>query len=564
MTSSLQTRLAEVTDPTRLRYTSPTRLRQQSVTATGELRATDEDKTGRTVTGVAVPYGVRTVLYEYDGRQISEEFAPEACEPFRGVRTLLYESHRTAIGRVTEHEHTTDGWVITAPISRTSAGDDALVLVQDEVLSRMSVGFRPREWTRTEDEDGNVHIVITRAEVLEVSLVPHPAYEDTPITGLRHHDTTPKEHHMTASTLSRSDLDALGTDLRAQIDGVSETVTDVSRRLDTLPTTPVGGEHRDQYGSVGHFLKRAAAGDEEAIATYGAAFARDFEGGVVADGILKETWVGDLTEIIKKLRPITEIFASGTLPDKGMTVEYGYLDEDTTQVGRQATEGANLPFGKVKLATANAHVETYGGYTELSVQAIERTNIGVLDTTMEALAEKYGQATEARTRQVLKAAYDNTGTGEGAPPALATVPIDWTTQDGVVGSVLDLAEHYTDTGRSLDGILVDKATFLALYGIEANKRILQIGGAPADKVGTITIETARGDVAGLEFRLLPKAAAGFRLAYDKTAIKKLESPGAPWRLQDGNIINLTRSFSLYGYLASFVQKRAGLVKLTQG
>jgi hypothetical protein len=34
------------------------------------------------------------------------------------------------------------------------------------------------------------------------------------------------------------------------------------------------------------------------------------------------------------------------------------------------------------------------------------------------------------------------------------------------------------------------------------------------------------------------------------------------RLQDENIVNLSKSFSIYGYLAVAVQKRDGLVKVT--
>lgn len=277
------------------------------------------------------------------------------------------------------------------------------------------------------------------------------------------------------------------------------------------------------------------------------------------DAVLKDAWVGDLTEIVKKRRPVMETFATGALPSTGLSVEYAELESDSTQVGVQANEGDNLLFGKVSLTTKTAPVKTLGGWTSLSRQTIERANVGILDTSWEALVEKYGRASEAYVRSILNGAVAATGAD-----ALAEVEGVLTTQDGVVAAILDLAEHFEDVGRALDGVFVDKATFLALYGIESTDRILQVSGNPADKVGSITVQTGSGTIAGLPFRVLPNATAGTFLAYDKTAIKTLESGGAPYRLQDENVVNLTKDFSLYGYISSFVQKRDGLVKVVAG
>lgn len=345
---------------------------------------------------------------------------------------------------------------------------------------------------------------------------------------------------------------------RADLDEVRTSIEDLDREFKTaLSQVTTTQDTGDQYRSIGHLLQHLARGDEDAIRAYNAAFeTRDYDGSTTADAILKDAWVGNLTEIIKRRQPVLQTFVTGGLPPKGMTVEYGVLTSDTTQVGVQADEGDDLLFGKVVIDTRNAPVVTLGGWSSQSRQAIERADVGLLDIMWEALAEKYGQASETYARGILNAAIAATG-----PTALAEVEADLTTQNGVVAGVLDLAEHFDNAGRSLDGVFVDKATFLALYNVPATDRILQVSGAPADKVGTITVQTAQGNVAGLEFKLLPNAAANTVLAYDRTAIRSLQAPGAPFRLQDGNVINLTQDFSLYGYLASFVQKPAGLVKV---
>lgn len=501
-----------------------------------QIRSVDAED--RTVTGVAVPFNTEVRINDWLGHYF-EQIAPGACEVREGEPKLFWQ-HQEIIGRVTDHADTEDGWQITARISDTTAGNDAYALLKDGAIDRFSIGFVPIEHTTREDEDGIEHITRTRIEVREVSLVPFPAYNDAAVTAVRHNT----EQENTNMSVTAADLD----EVRTSIDVLS-------RKVETLPTDLAPADQAPVARSIGDLVKRLAAGDEDAIRAY----ERAWDGSTSADTILHDAWVGSLVEIIKRRRPVLSTFATGALPADGLGVEYAVLKSDTTKVEKQTAEGADLAFGKVAIETASAPVETLGGYSSLSRQAIERANIGILDTMWEALAEKYGQASEARARAVLDAAISATG-GQ----ALATVPGDLTTQDGIVAAVLDLAEHFETAGRALDGVFVDKATFLALYGVEATDRVLQVNGAPADKVGTLTVETASGNVAGLQFRLLPNAAANTVLAYDATAIRTLEAPGAPFRLQDGNVVNLTENFSLYGYLASFVQKRDGLVKVTAG
>lgn len=501
-----------------------------------QVRLADAEK--REFTGIAVPYDTVADIGWY-----REKIAPGAVEG--GDEARIFWRHDEPIGLVTAHEDTEDGWLITGRISATARGDEAYTLLRDGVVDRLSIGFEPIEHTETTEEDGSITITRTRIKVREVSIVPQPAYEGAQVTEVR--EAERKETDMTVTTVTPEDLAE-----------VRESVETLNRRID-VGLTPAPTEHRDLFPSVGELIKAIASGDETAIRAYNEAFeTRAYDGATSASTILKDGWIGNFIEIIKRRRPILSTFATGSLPAQGLGVEYAVLKADSTQVGVQATEGADLAFGKVSIETKNAPVVTLGGWTSLSRQAIERANVGILNTSWEALAEKYGQASEAYARGVLTAALAATGAA-----ALAEVEADLTTQDGIVAAVLDLAEHFENAGRALDGVLVDKATFLALYSVEASDRVLQVTGAPSDKVGTITVRSAQGDVAGLPFKLLPNATAGTVLAYDATAIKTLEAGGAPFRLQDGNVVNLTQDFSLYGYLASFVQKPAGLVKVVE-
>lgn len=506
----------------------------QLLTRAFEVRSADLDE--RTVTGIAVPWDTPVQVRDWwIGETYFEQIARGAVVESDDAK--LYAEHAAIIGRVVSHRDTDEGWEITAKISETARGNDVYALLRDGALDRFSIGFEAIEHIESRDDNDVLTVTRTKIRVREVSVVPFPAYDTAKVSSVRSAPTTKENTPMTTETPT------VDVALRESVDDLARQVELIRSEGLRAASTPA-----PTFRSIGEMVKRLATGDETAI--------RAYNGAVSGDTVLHDAWIGDLTEIIKQRRPIFETFATGALPDEGMGVEYAVLESDSTQVGVQANEGDDLLFGKVSITTKTAPVVTLGGWSSLSRQAIERASVNILDTTFEAMVEKYARATEVYARGRITAALAWTG-----DDALAEVEADLTTQDGIVTAVLDLAEHFDDTGRGLDGILVDKATFLALYAVEATDRILQVNGAPADKVGTLTVKTASGEVAGLTFKLLPNATAGTVVAYDRTALKTLEAPGAPVRLQDDNIINLSRDFSVYGYVSSAVQKPEGLVKV---
>jgi len=135
-----------------------------------EVRAEGD---GRTVIGIAVPYDVE------------QRISPGLVEVFRkGVfrnvvraanRVKLLYQHKTdtPIGRAVMLEERDGGLYGEFRISKTEAGDEALELIRDGVLSNLSVGFQPLE-------DKKVNGVVNRmkAHLAEVSLVTFGAYGD--------------------------------------------------------------------------------------------------------------------------------------------------------------------------------------------------------------------------------------------------------------------------------------------------------------------------------------------------------------------------------------------------
>lgn len=108
--------------------------------------------------------------------------------------------HRIAIGKWEEYGEDTSGLLLDGPISDTSDGRDAAVLVQDGALTGLSVGFWPNKMTVAEPGETCTFTTplgtytytcddwtwfILEAELLEASLVMAPADDDARLVEVR-------------------------------------------------------------------------------------------------------------------------------------------------------------------------------------------------------------------------------------------------------------------------------------------------------------------------------------------------------------------------------------------
>lgn len=485
----------------------------------------------REFTGIAVPWDTVASIGGFYEERIARGAVVESDD------AKVWWRHQDPIGRIVRSEDVDAGWQITGTLSRTPRGDEAYQLLRDGVVDRLSIGFEPVEHTEETHDDGSVTITRTRIRVREVSIVPLPAYQGAAVTQVR--EARQQGDTPMSDTLTRADLDEVRT-----------SIADIDRELKLVRSEITTGpeDNTPQFRSYGEYVKALAAGDEMAQ--------RAFTGAVSGDFAPKDGWVGEVLRLGRERQRVTSLFQhTKDLPPEGNNVEYAKLGTDTIQVAEQVNEGDDLVYGKVSITTDTAKVRTLGGWTSLSRQSIERTSIGVLDTTFRLMFLRYAKAIETLTRATLTAAF----TSVASPLASITAQLD--TQDGVVAGLIDLVEHFEDADANLSGMLVSKDVFKKLLAVPATDRILQVSQAPTDRLGTLTLSSLSGNIAGVPVTLWPGAPTGAAVAYDETAIRTQESPGAPWRLQDENIVNLSKAFSVYGYAASYAQVPAGLVKV---
>ena len=487
------------------------------------------DGDGLTLAGIAVPFNTEYELF--DGYR--EVIDPDCDFGERNVK--LAREHGELIGRITEQTREPDGLHITARIADTPQGREVADLVREGVYDAFSIGFKPISNNVEQREDGVTVVHRTAVELFEVSVTGIPAYTGAQITGQRHLDN----QEGTTMTDTTTELAQLRDEMHDELRGIKSTLAHLD---DTTATSPAGG----MYRTAGDYLKALAAGDEQAREFMTAT--RDLI--TTADTGDNVTWIADDLKLIQLRRKVMGLLTHAALPPKGMTMEYNVVATDTTATAKQANEGDALTFGKVTFGTKTADINTYGGYTTLSRQTIERSTVAVLNTALRALTNSYAKATELAVRAELYAlikaqrdAASNANKIDAAKTAAAMTPNDW------ASLILDAAELTDERNTSLGTLAVSKDVAKALIALtDTGSRFLDISGKGNDTLGSFDLTGVVGDLMRVPVHILPGAEANTAVFLDPSAVTVWES-GGPTQLTDGDAIHLTESYSVYGYMA---------------
>lgn len=487
------------------------------------------DGDGLTLAGIAVPFNTEYELF--DGYR--EVIDPDCDFGERNVK--LAREHGELIGRITEQTREPDGLHITARIADTPQGREVADLVREGVYDAFSIGFKPVSNTVEQRDDGVTVVHRTAVELFEVSVTGIPAYTGAQITGQRHLDN----QEGTTMTDTTTELAQLRDEMHDELRGIKSTLAHLD---DTTATSPAGG----MYRTAGDYLKALAAGDEQAREFMNAT--RDLI--TTADTGDNVTWIADDLKLIQLRRKVMGLLTHAALPPKGMTMEYNVVATDTTATAKQANEGDALTFGKVTFGTKTADINTYGGYTTLSRQTIERSTVAVLNTALRALTNSYAKATELAVRAelyaLIKAQRDATSNAnkiDAAKTAAAMTPNDW------ASLILDAAEVTDERNTALGTLAVSKDVAKALISLtDTGSRFLDISGKGNDTLGSFDLTGVVGDLMRVPVHILPGAEANTAVFLDPSAVTVWES-GGPTQLTDGDAIHLTESYSVYGYLA---------------
>lgn len=370
-----------------IRYTES----EQSV----ELR----DATARELDIRVVPWDV--VIHHDLG---PEMFARGALDDVDPTRVVLKgpdpqgKHNAVAIGRGLSRRDDAEGSVITFRVSKTQAGDEALTLVSDGVVTKASVGFIEKAGGFSMQQRAGQRVrVQEHVDVDHVALTWRPAYQASGVIAMRSEsEEEPKvsENQDVAQAAAAIDLTPVTsaiTALQERNDGAAQRMLE---RLDKI-------EERDRSAIV--MPRQAAEPDRKmrlldwadyALKTlsgvpYSAAqlHERALDDIITADnpGVVPDAVSTDIIGIIDRSRPFLESTRQITAPDTGMSIVVPVLGPSRSETGVQAAEKTAIASNPLKVTSQSFDAITIAGGADVSIQMIRRATRSYLDLLISDL-----------------------------------------------------------------------------------------------------------------------------------------------------------------------------------
>jgi HK97 family phage prohead protease len=365
---------------------------------------------------------------------------PEVIEPgaFRGTdpaRVLLmgleHEVHlglsqdgkvipvRRPTGKAVSIEEREDGAYATFRVAKTASGDEILALADDGVVGGVSVEMGPQARTRTEQRGGRRQWFVEFADLQAVSPTYHPAYAEARVLAVRSQkedapvaeDKAPANGAPTEESHAPVPMDttAITEAINAGFEAVQarsttpdilaaqeklierlEKVEEQSRASFSIPASPTEADKNSDFqsGEWMQLVLRAMSGERIDNRELQNRVAADL---VTADnlGVIPPMFTGDVRETIDTSRPFLESTRRLNIPRAGMQLTVPVIETRPT-TGVQSSEKQELVSTATSITPESFDPVTIGGYGDISLQLLKRSDPSYLELYLDLLAEAYG------------------------------------------------------------------------------------------------------------------------------------------------------------------------------
>jgi hypothetical protein len=429
---------------------------------------------------------------------------------------------------MTAAETRADGIYATFKLSRSSGGNDALIMAQEGLVTGLSIGAEIL--ASKPSKDG--HTVVSSARLKEVSLVTVPAFASSEILEIAAEEVIPvEENPQTESETVVEDTTVEAAPVEAAaVEAARPTVTAMYYTNPRLNLNITAGE----YAKAQLNASRGDADARELVAALQVA--------TVAEntGMVPPTYLKDVIGIIDSSRPFIDSIERAALPASGMKIF-------TPKLGTQASvdltaEGAEFASSDTTVSFQEDLVVKFAGAGKLDLELVDRSDPSFLDLYLRELAASYAQKTDAYASKIA---------ADGSADSSST-----TIYKALAKSIADSFGVMRQTPNNL---LVatsggnDDVDFAGLLGaVDTTGRPLYAAAAPQNANGLITQGSTNGTVAGLNLVVDPNYAGGTAgvkvgLVYPSMAMRFHES--GTLQIRANVVANGQLEIGIYGYVA---------------
>jgi HK97 family phage prohead protease len=523
-------------------------------TDTVTVKAEAGDKEGeRRIDAIAVPYNVFATVS--GGQEVM--FKPGSLPvDGRAPRVFMYHDSTMPIGIVAERVDTDEAMLASMRISRTALGDEALVLAADGVMD-VSVGVNPIEFT--EDKQGR--ITVTKAEWMELSLVPIPAFAGATITEVAAQAATDPDETDPEQVPEEEPVEA--TPAQAE---VVEAAAIPTPALPAQPkrkfAMPSAGEYLaayhiggDTFRKVNEAFVEAARGQQTALqAAAGDVLTTD------TPGLLPVPVLGPVFDDLNYVRPVVAAVGARAMPDGGNQKTFIRPTWTThTSVAAQTPELNPVSATTPVIASNVVSKTTLAGQVTLSVQDVDFTSPGAMEIILRDLASQYLISSDNLAADQIVAQ----GVASGV-----TWTVNQTDPTDLISTLYEVAESILVATRFLpDHLFVAPDVWRKIsQQLDADKRPVFPYAAAAGLMGVNGMGTQNItsyntlNPLGLNLVVDANFASGTMVLARGNAIEFYEQIRGLMSVEAPS--TLGRTFSYYGYASLFVADSTMVQKIT--
>jgi HK97 family phage prohead protease len=493
-----------------------------------DITAADSER--RTIVGTVVPYGSvgNTSLGPV-------RFQPGSVRASETVKLVLEHDLKRPIGRATGFVDGPERLVGSFRLSHTTAASDALVEASDGLRDGLSVGARIVE--HTIDESGTM--VVTAADLVEVSLVHTPAFTEAVVTQVAASDPE------TDDTPTESEEDIVENETTevaaAEVAASHEPTVEAAR-----PSIPyITAQPRDLKGLTAGGMLRAQLrtqlfDDQDAGDLVRAAFAGQTT--TTDQGLIPIPLLREIIGVVDDSRNFINSIDRQPLPQSGMSFRIPSITTQVT-VNEQLTQNTDVDSTEGDIDDITVNIKTFAGGNRVSRQLIDRSDPQYFDELLRQLAAAYA-------RKVNQFAFETAAATRGDSTQAATI------YESVVNGIVDSYNvmKFTPNRLIVSPSGPDSITWAKILSdVDQDGRPIISAANPSNAGGLVTQGTTNGTVAGLDLVVDPNIGEQNGHVYPSGFATFYENPGSPFQVSIDNPEKLSVEVSVFGYVALAVK-----------
>jgi HK97 family phage prohead protease/HK97 family phage major capsid protein len=509
---------------------------QQLIIEASSIECSEER---REISGKIVPMGTGEIGHTNMGGVVFEAGSIEIDDPSK-IKLLSQHDMKKPIGRMVTATVRQDGIYATFKLSRSTAGNDALIQAQEGLVSGLSVGAEVI--ASKPSRDG--HTVVSSARLREVSLVTEPAFKSAQVLEIAAEEVIPAEE-----TQPESEPVVEETTTPVEAPAVEAAAVEAAR-----PTVVANLQVKERIAPItsAQYLEasiKSALGDDEARRIVRAAD----DSTSTNTGLSLPSHLNTFLTDTFSGRPVFDAVTKQALTETGMsfTVPRLYTNAGTPNVAPTVATTAEAAAPSETGMTSSydtVSISKMSGLNRVSFELIDRSSPAFMELLMTELRKAYEKATDTAVLTELIAS----GTAATSVAATAAGLQSFISTEG--------AAAYKGTGGDFANKLVantDQWAAITSYADSTGRALYSAQGATMNASGSAVASSVRGNILGTDLIVDHNIAASgvvdnsaFLIA--PSSVYVWESPTTQLRLnvlQSGEV-----EINLYGYLAIYVAK----------